>query len=181
VIAIIITIMVLQFKIPHGHNFSALRPLLPIFVSYVLSFIFVANYWNNHHYLLLAADKVNGGILWANAHLLFWLSLTPFATAWMGENFKHPVPVALYGALQLACAIAFTIFAKALVSHHGPDSLLASAIGSAKKEKISVLLYAIAVPLAFVGAWISFSLYVFVAGMWLIPDRRISRLIAKNV
>ena len=180
VIAIIITIMVLEFKVPQGHDFSALRPLVPTFFSYALSFVFLANYWNNHHHLLLAANEVNGKILWANAHLLFWLSLIPFATAWMGENVSSSAPVVLYGFLQLACGFAFAVFGRTLVTHHGKNSPIADAIGAANKEKISLGLYAIAIPLAFVDSLLSFACFIIVAMMWLIPDRRIERVILKN-
>src|SRR5215467_8025910 len=150
VIAIIITIMVLELKVQHGSDLSALRPLVPVFLSYVLSFIYVGIYWNNHHHLLQAAQKVNGGILWANLHLLFWLSLTPFVTAWMGENHFAPWPVALYGVVFLSAGFAYFILAHTLIAHHGKDSLLATALGRDFKTKVSLLLYAAAIPLAFV-------------------------------
>ncbi|MBD2441564.1 TMEM175 family protein [Nostoc sp. FACHB-110] len=175
VIAIIITIMVLELKVPHGGDIAALRPLLPIFLSYVLSFVNVGIYWNNHHHLLQVAKQVNGRTLWANLHLLFWLSLIPFATAWMGENHFTALPVAFYGIVLLMAAIAYFILSRTLISHHGRDSMLALAVGRDFKGKISVLIYAAAIPLAFVKPWFGCALYVLVAIMWLIPDRRIER------
>lgn len=175
VMAIIITIMVLELKAPHGETLSALKPLLPVMVSYVLSFLYAGIYWNNHHHLFQAVHKVNGGVLWANLHLLFWLSLTPFTTAWMGENHFAPEPVALYGAVLLLCAIAYFILTKILLICHGCDSRLARALGRDFKGKISVVIYAIAIPLAFLQPWIAVSLYFVVAFVWLVPDRRIER------
>lgn len=175
VIAIIITIMVLELKVPHGADLTALRPLIPVFFSYLLSFIFLGIYWNNHHHLLQAVRHVNGRILWANAHLLFWLSVIPFATAWMGENHFAPVPVALYGTVLLFSAIAYYILTLSLIGHHGKDSTLASALGRDLKGKISLVLYAVAIPLSFVNSWLACGLYIMVAVMWLIPDRRIER------
>ncbi|QIR37287.1 DUF1211 domain-containing protein [Tolypothrix sp. PCC 7910] len=175
VIAIIITIMVLELKVPHGADFAVLRPLIPIFFSYVLSFIFLGIYWNNHHHLLQAVRNVNGRILWANAHLLFWLSVIPFATGWMGENNFAPVPVALYGTVLLFSAIAYYILTLSLIGHHGKDSTLASALGRDLKGKISLVLYAVGIPLSFVNSWLACGLYIMVAIMWLIPDRRIER------
>ena len=179
VIAIIITIMVLDLKVPPGADLAALRPLIPVFLGYLLSFTFVGIYWNNHHHLLHAVQGVNGNILWANLFLLFCLSLVPFVTAWMGENHFSTIPVAIYGVVLLLCAIAFTILARLLVAHHGQDSTLAKAIGSDQKGKISLLLYAVAIPLAFVHPRISLALYVTVAVIWFLPDRRIERLVAK--
>ncbi|MCC5602974.1 TMEM175 family protein [Nostoc favosum] len=173
VIAIIITIMVLEIKVPHGFDLVALRPLIPVFLSYVLSFIFLGIYWNNHHHLLQAVRHVNGRILWANLHLLFWLSLIPFVTGWMGENNFAAMPVALYGTVLLLSALAYFILTRALISHHGSDSTLAIAVGRDFKGRISVVLYAVAIPLAFVNSWFACILYVLVAVMWLIPDRRI--------
>ncbi|MCC5656310.1 TMEM175 family protein [Nostoc sp. XA010] len=173
VIAIIITIMVLEIKVPHGFDLAALRPLIPVFLSYVLSFIFLGIYWNNHHHLLQAVRHVNGRILWANLHLLFWLSLIPFVTGWMGENNFAAMPVALYGVVLLLSALAYFILTRTLISHHGSDSTLAIALGRDFKGKISVVLYAVAIPLAFVNSWLACVLYVVVAVMWLIPDRRI--------
>ena len=179
VIAIIITIMVLELRAPHEASLGALRPLLPVFLSYVLSFIFVGIYWNNHHHLCLVVRRVSGGILWANLHLLFWLSLIPFSTAWMGENHAAPVPVAAYGVVLLCAGIAYFILVRALLAHHERDSALARAIGGDFKGLISVVIYAVAVPLAFVSAWIALALYVAVAVTWLVPDRRIERTLAE--
>jgi len=175
VIAIIITIMVLEIKVPHGADLVALRPLIPIFLSYVLSFIYLGIYWNNHHHLLQAARHINGRILWANLHLLFWLSLVPFVTGWMGENHFAALPVALYGTVLLLSAIAYYILSQNLVSHHGQDSTLAKAVGKDFKGKISVVFYAVAIPLAFVNSWVACIFYIIVAIMWLIPDRRIEK------
>ena len=175
VLAIIITIMVLEMKVPHEANLAALRPLIPVFLSYVLSFIYLGIYWNNHHHLLQAVRQVNGRILWANLHLLFWLSLFPFVTGWMGENHFATVPVAIYGAVLMMAGIAYSILARALISHHGKDSTLAMALGRDFKGKISVLFYAVAIPLAFVHSWFACAIYILVAVMWLIPDRRIEK------
>lgn len=175
VLAIIITIMVLELKVPHGANLAALRPLIPVFLSYVLSFIYIGIYWNNHHHLLQAVRHVNGRILWANLHLLFWLSLIPFVTGWMGENHFAALPIALYGTVLLLAAIAYFILSLALIAHHGKDSALAIALGRDFKGKISVVLYAVAILLSFVNSWVAFGLYVLVAIMWLIPDRRIEK------
>ncbi len=177
VIAIIITIMVLELAPPQGANLAALRPLIPKFLSYVLSFIFVGIYWNNHHHLLQPVKEIDGRILWANLHLLFWLSLFPFATAWMGENHFATWPVSLYGAVLLLAAIAYTILTRALISVHGHNAILASAVGRDFKGKISLAIYAAAIPLAFVSSWLAFSLYVLVAIMWLVPDQRIEKTI----
>jgi uncharacterized membrane protein len=175
VIAILITIMVLELKVPEhdGADWHALQPLLPVFLAYVLSFIFVGIYWNNHHHLLHACTKVNGKVLWANLHLLFWLSLVPFVTHWMGRNHNAPLPTAIYGVVLLFTGIAFTILARTLVSLHGPESTLATAFGSDLKGKLSVMLYVLAIPLAFVHQLIADAIYVGVALMWLVPDRRI--------
>jgi uncharacterized membrane protein len=181
VIAIIITIMVLAMKVPDKADLSALRPLIPIFLSYLLSFTFVGIYWNNHHHLLQAVRHVNGGILWANLHLLFWLSLIPFVTAWMGESHFASWPVALYGTVMLSAGSAYFILSKALVSHHGKDSALATALGRDFKSKVSLSLYAVAIPVSFVNSWLSCSLYVLVAVMWLIPDRRIERALSERI
>jgi uncharacterized membrane protein len=175
VMAIIITIMVLDLKVPHGADFAALRPLIPVFLSYVLSFVFLGIYWNNHHHLLQSARQVNGRILWANMHLLFWLSLIPFVTAWMGENQFAATPVALYGVVMLFSAIAYTILTVSLVSHHGQDSPLAIAMGRDYKGKISLMLYTLAIPLAFVNSWLACGMYAMVSIIWLIPDRRIEK------
>ena len=173
VIAILITIMVLELKVPHGADFAALRPLLPVFLSYVLSFVYLGIYWNNHHHMLQATERINGRILWANLHLLFWLSLVPFTTGWMGENHFAPLPTAVYGVVLLLAAVAYTILQSAIIAHHGPSSKLAAAVGSDTKGRLSLALYAAAIPLAFVQEWISDAIYVFVALMWLVPDRRI--------
>ena len=179
VLAIIITIMVLELKVPHGVELAALGPLVPVFLSYVLSFIFVGIYWSNHHHLLHAVRHVSGGVLWANLHLLFWLSLIPFVTGWMGENHFAAWPVALYGVVLLFAAIAYYILARVLVSREGRDSALAKALGKDFKGKASVVFYAVAIPLAFVNSWLACALYVVVAVMWLIPDRRIEHTLAE--
>lgn len=173
VIAILITIMVLELKIPHGTDWEALRPLLPVFLTYVLSFVYLAIYWNNHHHMLHATEQINGKILWANMHLLFWLSLIPFVTGWMGENHFAPLPTAVYGAVLLAAAIAYYVLQKMIIAQQGRKSKLRAAIGRDFKGKVSPLIYLAAIPLAFVNQWISDALYVTVALMWLIPDRRI--------
>ncbi|MCE9620061.1 MAG: TMEM175 family protein [Planctomycetes bacterium] len=181
VLAIIITIMVLEMKVPHGDDLASLRPLIPVFLSYVLSFIYIGIYWNNHHHLLHTVHHVNGAILWANMHLLFWLSLIPFVTGWVGENHFRPVPVALYGAGLLLAALAYSNLVRVIIKHHGRDSTLASAIGRDHKGKISILAYAAAVPLAFVHEWISLAIYMAVAALWFVPDRRIeSKLTASD-
>ena len=179
VLAIIITIMVLELKVPHATELGALKPLLPVLLSYVLSFIYLGIYWNNHHHMLQAIEQVDGRVLWANLHLLFWLSLVPFATNWMGENSFATLPVAFYGVLMLLSAIAYYILARSLVALEGPDSILAIALGKDIKGKISPIIFAIAIPLAFVAAWIACALYVLVVLMWLIPDRRIEKTLAK--
>lgn len=173
VLAIIITILVLEMKVPHGSDFAALRPLLPVFLTYILSFVFLAIYWNNHHHMLHTVHKVNGRILWANMHLLFWLSLIPFTTGWMGENHFAGEPTAVYGLVLLMAAIAYTILQREIVAHHGPDSLLASALGGDAKGKLSIVAYVAAIALAFVDQWFSDAIYIAVALMWLVPDRRI--------
>ena len=173
VIAVIITIMVLEMKVPHGDDLAAMQPLVPILNSYVLSFVYVGIYWNNHHHMLHAAKKVNGRILWANLHLLFWLSLIPFVTGWMGENHFAETPVALYGAVLLMAAVAYYILSRMLIKHDGRDSAIATALGTDFKGKISLVIYAAAIPLSFVNRWLAVGLYVFVAAMWFIPDRRI--------
>ena len=175
VFAVIITIMVLNMKVPTETTFSALKPVVPVFLSYVLSFVYVGIYWNNHHHLLQASQHVRGGVLWANLHLLFWLSLVPFATAWMGEDFRSPVPVALYGAILLFASIAYFILTKSLVRSHGENSPLALSVGTDRKGLTSLTVYLAAVALAFVRPWIACSCYAVVAVMWLIPDPRIER------
>ena len=173
VIAIIITIMVLEMKVPHGDGLATLKPLIPVFISYLLSFVYVGIYWNNHHHLLHAVRHVNGATLWANLHLLFWLSLIPFVTGWMGENHFRSLPVALYGVVLLMAGFAYTILVRVLIRHHGHESALARAIGSDLKGKVSLAAYLAAIPLAFVHQLIAMSLYLAVAIMWLVPDRRI--------
>lgn len=175
VLAIIITIMVLELKLPPGVEIGALKPLLPVFASYVLSFIYVGIYWNNHHHLFHSTKYVSAGMLWANLHLLFWLSLFPFSTAWMGKNHAAPTPTAVYGLVLLMAAIAYYVLQSAIIAHQGHGSFLASAIGRDRKGKLSPALYLAAIPLAFVSPWIANSLYAFVALLWLIPDRRIER------
>ncbi|WP_193197938.1 TMEM175 family protein [Nostoc sp. MG11] len=183
VIAIIITIMVLELKIPHESDLAALRLLIPTFLSYVLSFVHIGIYWNNHHHLFQAVRQVNGSTLWANLHLLFWLSLFPFVTAWMGENHFAALPVALYGVVLLLAAIrrnpvrviAYFTLTRTLIFHHGQGSTLANALGRDFKGKLSVLIYAVTIPLAFATPWLACALYVLVAVLWLIPDRRIEK------
>jgi len=179
VIAILITIMVLGLSAPHGADPAALQPLIPTFLSYVLSFVFLGIYWNNHHHLLQASQQVDGRVLWANLHLLFWLSLVPFATGWMGANNFSTWPVALYGVILLMSAVAFTILSSALVAIHGQESVLATALGNDLKSKVSLVFYAVAIPLAFVNSWLAGALYVVVAAIWLVPDRRIERVITR--
>ena len=173
VLAIIITIMVLEIKVPQGAALVDLMPLVPVFLSYVLSFAYVGIYWNNHHHMIYAAEQVNGQVLWANLHLLFWLSLIPFATGWMGENHFAPTPVALYGVALLMAAVAYYILVRCLIGVRNKNALLAKAIGRDKKGIISIVVYAIAIPLAFEFVWLALALYVLVALMWFIPDRRI--------
>ena len=173
VIAILITIMVLELKIPHGVDLEALRPLLPVFLTYILSFVFLGIYWNNHHHMLHVTEKVNGKVLWANLYLLFWLSLIPFVTGWMGENHFAALPTAGYGVVLLMSAMAYTILQTVIVAQEGADSVLAQAVGKDKKGKLSMVLCAAAIPSAFVHQWISDVIYIFVALMWLVPDRRI--------
>ena len=175
VIAIIIAIMVLELKVPHGADLVSLRPLIPVLLSYVLSFVFVGIYWNNHHHLFQAVRKVDGRVLWANLHLLFWLSLILFVTGWMGENHFAAWPVALYGAVLFLAGFAYFILTRVLVACHGGDSPLASALGDDFKGKASVFCYAVAIPLAFVRPWIACAIYVLIAVLWLIPDRRIEK------
>jgi uncharacterized membrane protein len=179
VIAIIITIMVLELRAPPGAEFTALRPLVPTFLSYVLSFVYLGIYWNNHHHLLHATTRVSGGVLWANLHLLFWLSLFPFVTAWTGENHLAPEPAALYGGVLLLAAIAYYLLQGAILRTEGPDSLLAGALGRDLKGKLSPAVYAVAIPSAFLRPWIAQSLYVAVALIWLVPDQRIERTLSK--
>ena len=179
VMAIIITIMVLELKVPHGADLSALRPLLPVFLSYVLSFVYIGIYWNNHHHMLHVTQRVGGGILWANLHLLFWLSLVPFVTGWMGENHFQAGPTAVYGFVLLMAAIAYWILQRAIVVREGRESLLGRVTANDLKGRISPVMYVIAIPLSFVRPWMAGALYVAVALMWLIPDSRIERALAE--
>jgi uncharacterized membrane protein len=178
VIAVIITVMVLELKVPHGADFATLKPLSPVFVSYVLSFVYVGIYWNNHHHMFQAAEFVSGRILWLNLHLLFWLSLIPFATGWMGENLTAPIPVAAYGIVLLFAAIAYTILAAALIVHHGADSLVSKTGGTKLKGMLSISIYVTAIAFAFINPRISGLLYVAVALAWFIPERQIESALA---
>ncbi len=175
VLAIIITIMVLEMKVPHGEDLASLKPLIPVFISYILSFVYIAIYWNNHHHLMRAAQKINAKVMWANSHLLFWLSLMPFASGWMGENHFASLPTALLGVVLFMAGVAYYILAQCLVQLHGQDSTLAKAVGRDRKGVISVVVYAIAIGLSCFNGWISLSLYALVAIMWFIPDTRIER------
>ncbi len=180
VLAIIITIMVLELKVPRGVELAALKPLLPVLLSYVLSFVYLGIYWNNHHHMLHTTKHVSGGILWTNLHLLFWLSLFPFTTGWMGENHVAPIPAAVYGFVLLMAAIAYNILQWAIIAQQGADSVLRSALGRDWKGKLSIALYLGALPLAFMRPWLAIAVYVFVALMWLVPDRRIERALANH-
>ncbi len=179
VIAIIITIMVLELKVPHGATLDTLLPLAPVLLSYVLSFIYVGIYWNNHHHLMHAVNHVNGAVLWANLHLLFWLSLIPFVSGWMGENHFAAIPVAAYGTVLFMCAIAYSVLVRCLTHHQGGNTLLADAIGNDRKGMLSLLLYPLGIGTAFVHAWLGFGFYIVVALMWLVPDRRIENRLSK--
>jgi uncharacterized membrane protein len=179
VFAIIITIMVLELKVPHGADFATLAKLLPTFLSYVLSFVFVAIYWNNHHHMFHAVQRVNGAVLWANIHLLFWLSLVPFVTGWMGENHFESLPVALYGVVLICSAIAYTILSIVLVKHHGRESIFAKALGADRKGKISLAIYALGIAVAIAMPLAACALYVLVALIWLVPDKRFERAVGK--
>jgi uncharacterized membrane protein len=178
VLAIIVTIMVLELRAPHSAALGSLRPLVPVVLSYALSFVYLIIYWNNHHHLLHVCRRVTGGILWANAHLLFWLSLVPFVTAWMGENNFAPIPMAAYGVVMVLAAIAYVVLQRVIIVSEGRESALAAAVGSDMKGKLSLLFYTLAIPLAFVSPWVAGTLFVAVAIMWLIPDRRIERVVA---
>ena len=180
VMAIIITIMVLELKPPHGADLSVLRELLPVFGSYVLSFVYVGIYWNNHHHLMHAAQRVNGSVLWANLHLLFWLSLTPFASAWLGENHFAPWPVAIYGVVLFCSGLAYYVLVQVLIPQQGKGSALEKAVGADLKGKLSLVIYGAAIALAFLSSWMAFVLYVLVALIWLVPDRRIERALAER-
>ena len=179
VIAILITIMVLELTVPHGTDFSALRELMPVFLSYVLSFIFLGIYWNNHHHLFQIAKHVNGNVLWANLHLLFWLSLIPFATAWMGENDFAQLPIALYGFVLWMSGLAYYILAQTLITLHGNDSLLATALGRKVKEILSLVCYTLAILFSFISPGVSLGIYVFVAFIWLVPDKRVEKALTR--
>ena len=180
VLAIIITIMVLDLKVPQKVELAGLKPVLPVFLSYVLSYVYVGIYWNNHHHLLHSTQRVSAGILWANLHLLFWLSLFPFATAWMGENHFAATPTAVYGVVLLMAAMAYWILERAIIARQGRESLLAAAIGRDWKGNLSPVLYLVAIPLAFVSPWLANGLFVLVAALWFIPDRRIERALAQH-
>ena len=173
VLAIVMTIMVLELKVPHGADLASLQPLLPVFLSYVMSFVYLAIYWNNHHHMLQATERANGAILWANMHLLFWLSLISFATGWMGENAFAPVTTAVYGVVLLMAAVSYLILQGAIIRHEGEGSRLKRMVGKDVKGKLSFVVYAVAIPLAFVSQWIAIAIYVGVALVWLVPDKRI--------
>ncbi len=177
VLAIIITIMVLELKVPHGSDFAAIEPLLPVFLSYVLSFLYVGIYWNNHHHLFKACNRINGGIMWANLHLLFWLSLFPFGTGWMGENHFTPLPTALYGAVLLLAAFAYLILQNLIIKSEGRNSKLAASIGNDWKGRLSAVIFAAGIALSFVQPALAGGLYVLPALLWLIPDRRLERVV----
>lgn len=181
VIAIIITIMVLELKVPHGADFRVLVPLWPVFISYVLSFIYVGIYWNNHHHLIHAVQEVSGSVLWVNLHLLFWLSLVPFVTAWMGENHFETGPTAAYGFVLFMCAVAYELLARGLIANHPKNSTLAEALGGDRKGKVSIVLYLVGVLLSWFAAWLGFLVYVGVAVMWLVPDRRIEQKVVEEI
>ncbi len=180
VLAIIITIMVLELKVPHGDSLAALQPLLPVFLSYVLSFVYLGIYWNNHHHMLHTCRRVTGAILWANLHLLFWLSLIPVVTGWMGENHLAAAPTALYGVVLLLASIAYWILQRTIIASQGPDSLLRTAVGNDWKGKLSPALYVAAIGLAFLSQWLAGGIYVLVALIWLVPDRRIERVLVNE-
>jgi uncharacterized membrane protein len=181
VIAIIITIMVLELKVPHGSDFKVLLPLWPVFISYVLSFVYVAIYWNNHHHLFHAVQEVSGSILWANLHLLFWLSLIPFVTAWMGENHFETEPTSAYGFVLFMCAVAYSLLARRLTANHPKNALLADAIGDDRKGKLSIVLYLAGMALSWLSEWLGLATYIAVSVMWLIPDRRIEDKVVEEV
>ena len=176
VLAIIITIMVLELKVPHGENLSVLAPLLPVFFSYVLSFVYIGIYWNNHHHMLHAVNRITGGVLWANLHLLFWLSLFPFVTGWMGENSFAQLPTAFYGGVLLMAAIAYQVLVVTITREEGPDSLLAKAVGKDFKGKLSIVAYVVAIALCWFNQWAAQTIYIGVALVWLVPDRQIERI-----
>lgn len=179
VLAIIITIMVLEMKVPHGTDFAALKPLIPVFFSYVLSFVYLGIYWNNHHHMMHITHRVSGGVLWANLHLLFWLSLVPFVTGWMGENHFAPVPVALYGGVLLAAALAYTILLRAILRAEGPHSRLAHAVGRDRKGNLSLALYVVGIVASFFTVRVAGAAYIAVALIWLVPDKRVERVLGE--
>jgi uncharacterized membrane protein len=181
VIAVIITIMVLEMKVPHGIEPAVLAPLVPVLLTYVLSFIFVGIYWNNHHHMFHAVHQVNGAVLWANLHLLFWLSLVPFVTGWMGENHFETLPVAAYGVVLLCSALAYTVLTRTLLPIHGKDSTFAKALGRDFKGYVSLVIYVVSIALAFVQPWVACAGYVLVAAIWIVPDRRFEKLLEENV
>jgi uncharacterized membrane protein len=180
VIAVLITILVLELHAPHGEDWSALQPLRIVFLAYILSFVFLGIYWSNHHHMLHATERVNGAALWANLHLLFWLSLVPFVTGWVGETSVAPLPTALYGVVFLGAAIAYTILQAILIREHGPDSKLAAAVKAGVKEKVSLTLYMTGIPLAFYNGWLAVAIYAAVAVIWLVPDRRIESILNES-
>ena len=180
VIAIIITILVLDLKIPLGADLASLKPVFPVFLTYILSFVFLGIYWNNHHHMLHAASRINGKVLWANLHLLFWLSIIPFTTGWMGENHFEPLPTALYGVVLLMAAVGYTILLRCLIEAEGQDSKLAQAVGKDSKGLLSLVCYAAAIPLSFIAVWIAWALYVAVALIWMVPDTRIESRVGGN-
>jgi uncharacterized membrane protein len=179
VMAILITIMVLELKVPHGDSWDAITPLVPSLLTYVLSFVYLGIYWTNHHHLLHTTERINGSILWANLHLLFWLSLVPFATGWMGENHFAALPTAAYGAVLLLAGVAYLILERTIIRHQGAESKLAAAVGKDVKAKVSALMYALAIPLAFVHHWIAEAIYIVVALLWLVPDPRIESALGR--
>jgi uncharacterized membrane protein len=178
VLAIIITIMVLEMKVPHGNSLASLKPLFPVFISYILSFVYIGIYWNNHHHMLHAAKQVNGKTLWANTHLLFWLSLVPFVTGWMGENNFTTLPVALYGMVLLMTAVAYILLARTLAALHGKNSAFVDALGNYRKGMLSLLIYGIGIGVSFIMPWLGFAMYALVAAIWFIPDKRIENKLA---
>lgn len=180
VIAILITIMVLELRVPKGEGLADLRPIVPVLLNYLLSFVYISIYWNNHHHMLQAAQKVSGSVLWANSHLLFWLSLVPFTTAWMGQHVWAPWPIAMYGLNLLLCGMAYYILERRLIAHHGRESQLAVAVGNDTKGKISLVVYAVSVPLAFYHPSLSYACFIAVALLWLVPDRRIERVLQNS-
>ena len=181
VLAIIITVMVLEMKVPRGSDLNSLKPVFPVFLSYILSFVNIGIYWNNHHHMMIAAKHINGKVLWANMHLLFWLSLFPFTSGWMGENNFTKLPVAVYGMVLMMAGVAYYILSRSLIKLHGKDSIIAKAVGKDFKGIISVVIYIIAVPLAFLNSWISITMYASIAAMWFIPDRRIEKVVVNEI